>query len=96
MRVAKIAPDLRTGQKRVDAPRLVIAVVRNEAQHGRVAQLDLAREVELRYTPVLRFVSDDSYDEARRIDQLLASPQVRRDLRDTHIRARDEDEDEGE
>lgn len=40
----------------------------------------LAREVELRAVPTLRFVSDDSYDEARRIDELLASPRVRRDL----------------
>jgi ribosome-binding factor A len=42
----------------------------------------LAKEVELRYTPQVRFVADDSYDEARRIDQLLASPRVRRDLAD--------------
>lgn len=54
----------------------------------------LSREVELRYTPILRFVSDESYDEARRIDQLLASPQVRRDLHEPALR--DEDEDEGE
>jgi ribosome-binding factor A len=40
----------------------------------------LGREVELRVVPTLRFVPDDSYDEARRIDQLLASPRVRRDL----------------
>lgn len=40
----------------------------------------LSREIELRFTPILRFVSDESYDEARRIDQLLASPRVRRDL----------------
>lgn len=40
----------------------------------------LAREVELRVVPTLRFMPDDSYDEARRIDQLLASPRVRRDL----------------
>jgi ribosome-binding factor A len=45
----------------------------------------LAKEVELRVIPMLRFVPDDSYDEARRIDQLLASPKVRRDL------VRDED-----
>ena len=42
----------------------------------------LAKEIELRYTPQVRFVADDSYDEARRIDQLLASPRVRRDLAD--------------
>ncbi len=34
----------------------------------------------MRFTPILRFISDDSYDEARRIDQLLASERVRRDL----------------
>jgi ribosome-binding factor A len=40
----------------------------------------LSREVVLRFTPILRFISDDSYDEARRIDELLASERVRRDL----------------
>jgi len=40
----------------------------------------LARLVELRFSPTLRFIADDSYDEARRIDQLLASERVRRDL----------------
>ena len=34
----------------------------------------------MRYTPILRFIADDSYDEARRIDALLASERVRRDL----------------
>ena len=41
----------------------------------------LAREVELRVAPSLRFISDDSFDEARRIDRLLDSPEVRRDTR---------------
>jgi ribosome-binding factor A len=40
----------------------------------------LSREIDMRYTPILRFIADDSYDEARRIDQLLASERVRRDL----------------
>lgn len=44
----------------------------------------LSREVELRYTPILRFIPDDSYDEARRIDELLASERVRRDLDQTN------------
>jgi ribosome-binding factor A len=42
----------------------------------------LAGEIEMRHTPDLRFIADDSYDEARRIDRLLASQRVRRDLRD--------------
>lgn len=41
----------------------------------------LSREIDMRYTPMLRFIADDSYDEARRIEQLLASDRVRRDLR---------------
>jgi ribosome-binding factor A len=40
----------------------------------------LSKEVDMRYTPQLRFIADDSYDEARRIDQLLSSDRVRRDL----------------
>mgnify|MGYP003472813187 FL=1 len=42
----------------------------------------LSREIDMRYTPILRFIADDSYDEARRIEQLLASERVRRDLVD--------------
>lgn len=45
----------------------------------------LGREVDLRFTPQLHFIADASYDEARHIDDLLASPDVARDLR------RDED-----
>src|SRR5215470_8464676 len=40
----------------------------------------LARAVELRFTPELHFQADISYDEARHIDELLASPAVARDL----------------
>jgi ribosome-binding factor A len=41
----------------------------------------LAREIDLRFTPQLHFQPDVSYDEARYIDELLASPEVARDLR---------------
>ena len=41
----------------------------------------LARSVELRFTPELHFQPDVSYDEARHIDELLASPDVARDLK---------------
>lgn len=40
----------------------------------------LSREIDMRYTPNVRFIPDDSYDEARRIEELLASERVRRDL----------------
>jgi ribosome-binding factor A len=42
----------------------------------------LARMIDLRFTPELHFQADASYDEARHIDELLASPEVARDLVD--------------
>jgi ribosome-binding factor A len=41
----------------------------------------LARSVDLRFTPQLHFQPDISYDEARHIDELLAAPEVARDLK---------------
>ncbi|MEQ1618346.1 MAG: 30S ribosome-binding factor RbfA [Terricaulis sp.] len=41
----------------------------------------LARMIDLRFTPELHFTADASYDEARHIDELLASPEVARDLK---------------
>jgi ribosome-binding factor A len=46
----------------------------------------LAKSIDLRFTPQLHFQPDISYDEARHIDELLASPDVARDLK------RDKDE----
>jgi ribosome-binding factor A len=40
----------------------------------------LARMIDLRFTPDLHFQPDVSYDEARHIDEFLASPEVARDL----------------
>jgi len=41
----------------------------------------LAKSIDLRFTPDLHFQADVSYDEARHIDELLASPEVARDLK---------------
>lgn len=41
----------------------------------------LGRAIDLRFTPELHFLPDASYEEARHIDDLLASPEVARDLR---------------
>ncbi len=40
----------------------------------------VARNITLRYTPALRFLPDDSFIEAARIDALLRKPEVARDL----------------
>ena len=41
----------------------------------------LGRECDLRFTPDLHFIPDQSYEEARHIEELLASPEVARDLK---------------
>jgi ribosome-binding factor A len=40
----------------------------------------IAREVDLRFAPELRFALDETFDEATRIEKLLRSPRVARDL----------------
>ena len=43
---------------------------------------ELSQRMNLRTVPVLNFVEDISFDQASRIDAILASPEVRRDLDD--------------
>lgn len=40
----------------------------------------LGHAIELRFTPDLRFVHDQTFDEAERMNRLLADPRVRRDV----------------
>lgn len=41
----------------------------------------LAEKIDMKFTPALHFRPDESFAEARRIDELLASPEVARDLK---------------
>ena len=47
---------------------------------------EIARRVNLKFAPDIRFRLDERFDEAERIDKLLRTPEVQRDL------VRDEDE----
>ena len=40
----------------------------------------LGHAIDLRFTPDLKFVHDDSFDAAERLSRLLADPRVRRDV----------------
>ncbi len=40
----------------------------------------LGKKINLKFTPALKFASDDTFAEAEKIDALLASPNVIRDL----------------
>lgn len=80
----KLSPDLRhatvyarpLGDEGGDAQEIVSALGR----HQRYLRGELARRVDLKYMPDLTFRLDESFDEAERIDALLRSPSVLRDL----------------
>ena len=40
----------------------------------------LGKRIDMKFTPSLKFLVDKSFAEARRIDELLARPEVKRDL----------------
>jgi ribosome-binding factor A len=40
----------------------------------------LGREIDMKFTPDLRFHADDRYDAAEKVDEILARPEVARDL----------------
>ncbi len=52
-------------------------------RHKKLLRGEVARRVNLRFAPDLRFRRDESFDEAARIDALLRSEEVRRDLEST-------------
>jgi ribosome-binding factor A len=43
---------------------------------------EIARRVNLKFAPEIRFRIDERFDEAERIDKLLRTPEVQRDLQD--------------
>jgi ribosome-binding factor A len=51
----------------------------------------LGQAIELKFTPDLKFVHDESFDEAARMNRLFDDPKVRRDLMADDPDARDDD-----
>ncbi|MBD8908499.1 30S ribosome-binding factor RbfA [Methylorubrum zatmanii] len=49
-------------------------------RHKKILRQEVARRVNLKYAPELRFRRDETFDEAARIDRLLRSDKVQRDL----------------
>ncbi|MBV9557408.1 MAG: 30S ribosome-binding factor RbfA [Pseudolabrys sp.] len=69
-----------------DAEAVVAALERNK----KFLRGEIAHAINLKFAPDLRFRVDERFDEAARIDKLLHSPAVQRDLRD------EDDEKDGE
>jgi ribosome-binding factor A len=83
VREVKMSPDLRLatlsvmplgGKQREET---MAALERNR----KALRAEVARRINLKFAPDLRFVLDDSYDAQARIDELLHSPRVARDLK---------------
>ncbi len=49
-------------------------------RHKKLLRNELAHKVNLRYAPDVRFRVDESFEKSSRIDRLLDSPDVKRDL----------------
>lgn len=77
----RMSPDLRLATAYVmplggkDEAVVIKALDRNK----KVLRQEVARRVNLKFAPDLRFLRDESFDEASRIDALLRSEKVRRD-----------------
>jgi ribosome-binding factor A len=49
-------------------------------RHTRYVRGEIARRVNLKFAPEIRFRVDERFDEAERIEKLLRTPAVQRDL----------------
>lgn len=56
------------------------AVIEALNRASRFLRLRLGPAIEMKFTPTLKFIHDDSFDTAEHINRLLADPRVRRDL----------------
>jgi ribosome-binding factor A len=58
----------------------VQAVVKALEHNRKRLRMELARRIDMKFVPELRFRADERFAEAERIDRLLRSPEVARDL----------------
>jgi ribosome-binding factor A len=77
----RMSPDLRLASIYVmplggkDVQAVVAALDRNK----KFIRAEIARAINLKFAPDIRFLPDETFDEAQRIDRLLASDKVRQD-----------------
>ena len=66
------------------------AIVAALNRHKGFLRGEMGHRIAMKFTPELRFVEDESFAEAEKIETILKSPEVQRDLTATH-----DEEDEG-
>ena len=90
----RMSPDLRLATIYVmplggrDATDVVAALERNK----RYVRGEIARRVNLKFAPEIRFRIDERFDEAERIEKLLRTPVVQRDLKSENHSGDEKDE----
>jgi ribosome-binding factor A len=78
----RLSPDLKLATAYIvtlgdaDLKEVLAALERNK----RYIRAELAKAVNLKFAPDIRFRRDETFEEASRIDALLASPKVRQDI----------------
>jgi ribosome-binding factor A len=70
------------------------AVIKALDKNKKILRQEVARRVNLKFAPDLRFRRDESFDEAARIDALLRTERVARDTGKPGIDVADDDNDE--
>jgi ribosome-binding factor A len=77
-----------------DVPGVVAALERNK----KFLRTEIARHVNLKFAPEVRFKADEGFEAGAKIDALFALPQVKRDLasQNSEIENQDEKKDEAE
>ena len=55
-------------------------VVEGLNRHAKFLRGRLGRSIEMKFTPDLKFIHDESFDEAQRMSRLFDDPKVRQDL----------------
>ncbi|KQP42646.1 ribosome-binding factor A [Methylobacterium sp. Leaf104] len=87
----RMSPDLKLATAYImplgglDEAPVLAALARNK----KALRQEVARRVNLKYAPDLRFLRDETFDEADRIDALLRTDKVRRDLESPAVETED-------
>jgi ribosome-binding factor A len=78
----RVSPDLRLATVYVMplGGRDIEAVIEALDRNKRYVRGEIARRVNLKFAPEIRFRVDERFDEAERIEKLLRTPAVKRDL----------------
>lgn len=88
----RLTPDLKIATVYImplggeDTKPIIDALARNKS----FIRTEIAHSVNLKYAPDLRFLRDETFDEAERITKLLSSPAVKRDLEPKDDGAKDD------